>query len=166
MKKKTSLLLSGLASFLMLGCASHRTSHVHTKLQTHEIEDTIHDGVTTKNDVIRRFGSRCTIERDGDGREMWVYHLAVPVPTLVKSIHSGIQVGGANMNYHYNPKDQSQPHFASKSRGFTPEYETKNYTFTLYMNEDGKVISHHLIPSESKKVPSWERYNRDLAKHL
>lgn len=157
--------LFALATTLMVGCATNRTSHVHTKLQTYEIDEAIHDGVTKKQEVAKRFGNRCTIERDDDGREMWVYHLAVSIPTFVKKSDQGIEIGAVNFNHYQNPRYTNETHYASKHEGFSPEYETKNYTFTLFMDENGTVISHHLIPSESGKIPAWESFNRELAHH-
>lgn len=154
-----------LAILFMVGCTSTRTSHVYTKLQTYEIDEAIKDGSTTKRDVAKRFGNQCTIEQDEDGREMWVYRLAISIPTAVKKTDRKVEFGGVNYNHYQNPRYTNQTHFASKYEGFSPEFETKNYTFTLFFDEKGTVISHHLLPSEGNKLPDWESFNPSLQHH-
>lgn len=149
---------------LLIGCTSIRTSHVHTKMQTYEIDETIKDGTTTKQEVAKRFGSRCTIETDVDGRERWVYYLAVSIPTFVKTPKEKVTLGTINNNTYQNPRYTNQTHFASKTEGFSPDYETKNYTLTLFIDENGTVISHYLVSSDSGKVPAWESFHKELEK--
>ncbi|MCP5506269.1 MAG: hypothetical protein H7A38_05240 [Chlamydiales bacterium] len=148
---------------LLIGCTSIRTSHVHTKLQTYEIDETIKDGITTKEEIAKRFGNRCTVETDVDGRERWVYLLTVSIPTFAKTSKEKISFGGIHSNSYQNPRYTNQTHFANKYEGFSPEYETKNYTLTIFIDEKGTAISHHLVPSGSGKVPAWESFHKELS---
>ena len=156
---KKNIIIFTLFGALITGCSSFRTNTVHTKLQTHEIDEQIIAGKTTQKEVQKKFGSNYVIEVDSNGREMWVYNLAISIPTAVRKSKHKVEFV---TDYPQNNKNDFS--YLKKYEGFSPEYDSKEYSLILFFNEDRQVISYHLTPKDCNKPPSWQSYDHSFSK--
>lgn len=156
---KKNIILFTLLGALITGCSSFRTNTVHTKLQTYEINEQIIAGKTTQKEVLKKFGSNYEIEIDTNGREMWVYDLAISIPTAIRQPKHKIE-----FVTDYQKNNQNDFSYLEKYEGFSPEYDIKEYSFILFFDEGGRVISYHLTPKDSNKPPSWQSYDHSFPK--
>lgn len=154
-----NLLLISLVGALITGCSSLKTNTVHTKLQTYEIDEQIITGKTTRKEVLKKFGSNHEAEIDTNGREMWVYNLAISIPTAIKHPKQKIEIVA---DYPKNNKNDFS--YLKKYEGFSPEYDIKEFSLILFFNEEGRVISYHLTPKDSTKPPSWQSYDPSFSR--
>ncbi|QVL57203.1 MAG: hypothetical protein KFB93_07420 [Simkaniaceae bacterium] len=157
---KKSFLLLALLGALITGCYSIRSNAVHTKLQTYEIDQQIVAGKTSQKEILKTFGSRYSAEIDTNGREMWVYNLAISIPTAIKHPKQKIEF---ITDYQRNRNKNDLP-FSEKYEGFSPEFDLKEYLLAIFFDEEGRVISFHLDPKDSTKTPSWQSFDRSLSK--